>query len=91
MTSNMIITLEDNTRYFLVYEKDYNNKKYFLGNKLDNGDHPTGETTIFEEIKYNDDSHLEIVTDEQTLNFLSTYFTAGFIKEVEEEYKKKED
>ena len=84
MTSNMIVTLDEKEKYFLVYETIYNNKKYFMANKLDENNEPTGESIILEEIKYDSDIYLEIVKDLNTLNFLSTYFTAGFIKEVEE-------
>jgi len=84
MTSNMIITLEGNERHYLVYETIYNNKRYFMTNKLDENNDPIGESAILEEIKYGEDFHLEEVHDSATLNFLSTYFTAGFIKEVEE-------
>ena len=84
MTSNMIVTLEEKEKYFLVYETIYNNIKYFMANKLDEKDEPTGESIILEEIKCEDGIYLDSISNEKTLNFLSTYFTAGFIKEVEE-------
>jgi len=79
----MIVTLENQEKYYLIYETVYNNIKYFMASKLDIKKDPTEETVILEEIKYEEDIHLEIVNDEKTLNFLSTYFTAGYIKEIE--------
>ena len=51
MSVDTIVTLGRDRRYYLVDETVQDNKKYFLGTKLNNEDLPTTESEIFEEFK----------------------------------------
>jgi hypothetical protein len=84
MEINTIVTLEDNSKYYLADETYQNGKKYFLGNKLDENEEPTDVSEIFEENLENGDTYLDIIDDPELLKSLGTIFTANFSNMVDE-------
>ena len=77
-----IITLEDNSKFYLAYETEQNGKKYYLGNRLDEEEDPTDVSCIFEEIINNGNVYLNVVTDEKTVNYVTAVCTGNFVDEV---------
>ena len=69
-----IITLDDNTKYMIMDQGNYNGKCYFLVSKLDNDDNLTETFSIMEEIIDNGISKIETVKDEVLLKALAEYF-----------------
>lgn len=69
-----IITLDDNTKYMIMDQGNYNGKCYFLVSKLDNDDNLTETFSIMEETIDNGISKVETVKDEVLLKALAEYF-----------------
>lgn len=69
-----IITLDDNTKYMIMDQGNYNGKCYFLVSKLDNDDNLTETFSIMEETIDNGISKIETVKDEVLLKALAEYF-----------------
>ena len=69
-----IIMLDDQTKYMIMDQGNYNQKCYFMMSKLDNFDNLTEEFSIMEEEVVNGESLLSKVTDNQLLEALAKYF-----------------
>ena len=85
MSVDMIVTLGEGRRYYLVDETIQDSKKFFLGTRLGVDDLPTSESEIFEEIQNNGEVFLTPVIDEEKLNTLAAVFIAKFKKLIEQD------
>ena len=75
-----IIVLDDQTKYMIMDQGNYNQKCYFMMSKLDNFDNLTEEFSIMEEEVVNGESLLSKVTDNQLLEALAKYFRERALK-----------
>ena len=75
-----IIMLDDQTKYMIMDQGNYNQKCYFMMSKLDNFDNLTEEFSIMEEEVVNGESLLSKVTDNQLLEALDKYFRERALK-----------
>ena len=78
-----IIMLDDQTKYMIMDQGNYNQKCYFMMSKLDNFDNLTEEFSIMEEEVVNGESLLSKVTDNQLLEALAKYFKERALKSEE--------
>ena len=78
-----IIILDDQTKYMIIDQGNYNQKCYFMMSKLDNFDNLTEEFSIMEEEVVNGESLLSKVTDNQLLEALAKYFKERALKSEE--------
>lgn len=78
-----IIMLDDQTKYMIMDQGNYNQKCYFTMSKLDNFDNLTEEFSIMEEEVVNGESLLSKVTDNQLLEALAKYFRERALKSEE--------
>ena len=78
-----IIMLDDQTKYMIMDQGNYNQKCYFMMSKLDNFDNLTEEFSIMEEEIVNGESLLSKVTDNQLLEALAKYFRERALKSEE--------
>ena len=78
-----IIMLDDQTKYMIMDQGNYNQKCYFMMSKLDNFDNLTEEFSIMEEEVVNGESLLSKVTDNQLLEALAKYFIERALKSEE--------
>ncbi len=78
-----IIMLDDQTKYMIMDQGNYNQKCYFMMSKLDNFDNLTEEFSIMEEEVVNGESLLSKVTDNQLLEALAKYFSERALKSEE--------
>lgn len=85
MSVDTIVTLGHDRRYYLVDETVQDNKKYFLGTKLNDEDLPMTESEIFEEFKDDNGTYLTPVIDDEKLNSLAAIFLAKFKKLLEKD------
>lgn len=85
MSVDMIVTLGEGRRYYLVDETIQDNRKFFLGTRLGENDLPTAESEIFEEIQKDGETYLTPVIDEENLNTLAAVFIAKFKKLIEQD------
>ena len=69
-----VITLDDNTKYMIMDQGNYNGKCYFLVSKLDNDNNLTETISIMEETIENGVSTVATVKDEKLLKALAEYF-----------------
>ena len=69
-----VITLDDNTKYMIVDQGNYNGKCYFLVSKLDNDNNLTETISIMEETIENGVSTVTTLKDEKLLKALAEYF-----------------
>ena len=75
-----IIMLDDQTKYMIMDQGNYNQKCYFMMSKLDNFDNLTEEFSIMEEEVVNGENLLSKVTDNQLLEALAKYFRERALK-----------
>lgn len=75
-----IIMLDDQTKYMIMDQGNYNQKCYFMMSKLDNFDNLTEKFSIMEEEVVNGESLLSKVTDNQLLEALAKYFRERALK-----------
>lgn len=78
-----IIMLDDQTKYMIMDQGNYNQKSYFMMSKLDNFDNLTEEFSIMGEEIVNGESLLSKVTDNQLLEALAKYFRERALKSEE--------
>ncbi len=78
-----IIMLDDQMKYMIIDQGNYNQKCYFMMSKLDNFDNLTEEFSIMEEEVVNGESLLSKVTDNQLLEALAKYFRERALKSEE--------
>lgn len=78
-----IIMLDDQTKYMIMDQGNYNQKCYFMMSKLDNFDNLTEEFSIMEEEIVNGENLLSKVTDNQLLEALAKYFRERALKSEE--------
>lgn len=78
-----IIMLDDQMKYMIMDQGNYNQKCYFMMSKLDNFDNLTEEFSIMEEEVVNGESLLSKVTDNQLLEALAKYFRERALKSEE--------
>ena len=71
---DMVITLGNNTKYMILDQGNYNDKRYYLTSKLDEEENLTEEFNILED----EDGILSRVTDEKLFNALIAYFKKRF-------------
>lgn len=69
-----IITLEDDNKYMIVDQGNYNGKCYFMTSKLDKEGNLTDTFSIVEEVVENGASSVSPVKDERLLKALADYF-----------------
>lgn len=69
-----VIILDDNTKYMIMDQGNYNGKCYFLTSRLDKDDNLTKVISIMEETIDNGVSILSTVKDEKLLKALAEYF-----------------
>lgn len=69
-----VITLDDNTKYMIMDQGNYNGKCYFLTSKLSEDDNLTKEISIMEENVVDGVSIVTSVKDEELLKALAKYF-----------------
>lgn len=84
MSVDTIVTLGQNRRYYLVDETIQDDKKYYLGTRLNEEDMPTSESEIFLEFTSNGGVYLTPVIDDDELNSLAAIFLSKFKKLIEE-------
>lgn len=78
-----IIMLDDQMKYMIMDQGNYNQKCYFMMSKLDNSDNLTEEFSIMEEEEVNDESLLLAVTDNKLLEALAKCFRERALKSEE--------
>ena len=69
-----IITLDNEVKYMIIDQGNYNGKCYFLVSKLDNDENLTDIFSIVEENIVNDEKIISSVKDENLLKALANYF-----------------
>ena len=69
-----IITLEDNTKFMILDQGNYNGKSYYLTSELDDNDNLTEKFAILEE----DNNSVDTVKSDKLLKALIEYFTKRF-------------
>ena len=69
-----IITLDNEVKYMIMDQGNYNSKCYFLVSKLDNECNLTDIFSIVEENIVNDEKIISSVKDENLLKALANYF-----------------
>lgn len=69
-----IITLDDNTRYMIMDQGNYNGKSYFFTSKLDEDGNLTKIFSIMEETIINGEQIVSTVKDEVLAKALAEYF-----------------
>ena len=69
-----LITLDNENKYMIVDQGNYNGKCYFLVNKLDNEENLTDIFSIVEENIDNNEKIISSVKDENLLKALANYF-----------------
>ena len=79
MKIGQIITLDDNEKYLLLLDTIQEGHKFFYANKLNQNEENTNDYEIFEEVKEDNDTFMEIVEDEEVKNFLINVFTVDMI------------
>ena len=67
---DMIITLDNNDKYMILDQGNYNEKAYYLLSKLDENDNLTSTVAI----ACNDNGNIVSVKDEKLLEALIKYF-----------------
>lgn len=70
---NKIITLENQEKYYLVLEKNFDNDKFYVGVKLLENKW-TNEFKVFLEKKKDEDIFLELIDDEKILKVIVNDF-----------------
>ena len=76
---DQIITLDDNTKYMIVDQGNYNGKCYFLTSKLDENDNLSSELSILEETIKDGENYVESVKEEKLFVALVEYFRKRFV------------
>jgi len=71
---NKIITLDNEVKYMIVDQGNYNEKCYFLVSKLDNENNLTDTFSIVEETIIDNEKLISSVKDEKLLKSLANYF-----------------
>ena len=69
-----IITLDNEVKYMIIDQGNYNGKCYFLVSKLDNEGNLTDTFSIVEENIVNDEKIISSVKDDNLLKALANYF-----------------
>ncbi len=77
MKINTIVTINDQNKYYLTDYTEQNDKKYFLGTKVDNENNLLMDSTIFEEKSKDNKYFLTEVEQGDLYNYLSSIFTAN--------------
>lgn len=85
MSVDMIVTLGEGKRYYLVDDTIQDNRRFFLGTRLGDDDLPMAESEIFEEIQDEGAYYLTPVIEDDVLNTLAAVFIAKFKKLVEQD------
>lgn len=83
MEKDTIITLDDNSIYALLDETIIDEKKYFFAVKLDNKKNPTTEYEIFECVVEDDETYMDLVSDDEFKESILVDFNNNYIKMVE--------
>lgn len=65
-----IITLEDNSKYMILDQGNYNDKAYYLLSRLDNEGNLTNTISVVE----NNNGNIVSVSDQKLLEALGRYF-----------------
>lgn len=78
-----IITLSNQKKYLILDETIIDNKKYYLGLRIEKNE-PTNNYLYFEEI---DNNNLKPIKDEDIKEILLTSFTINYIDKVYDEVK----
>ena len=74
-----IIILDDNTKYMILDQGNYNGKSYFLTSKLDENDNLSNYLSIVEENIENGVTSVSSVKDEKIFKALVDYFKKRFV------------
>ncbi len=83
MLVDKIITLNNQRKYLILDETTIENKRYYLGLRIEN-DEPTNNYLYFEE---KDNNNLKPIIDEEIKEILLTAFTINYIDKVYDEVK----
>ena len=84
MKIDTIVTLGDNSKYYLTDKTEFNDKNYFIGTKLDELNNALMESDIFEETNKNEDTYLVKVEDKDLYDYLASIFTANFNEAIDD-------
>ncbi len=85
MRVNTIVEMYNGENFYIADETLQNGVKYYLANKVDENDEPTEESKIFKETLDGNDIYLDVVKDENELNYITAIFLANFSNKLDEE------
>lgn len=85
MKVNAIVEMENGENFYIADETLQNGVKYYLANKVDENDEPTEESKIFKETLEGNNIYLDVVKDEDELNYITAIFLANFSNMLDEE------
>lgn len=81
MEINDIITLEDNQNYLILDMVSIGADKYYYCVKVDEHDMPIYEYKYLKEIKDKEETFMEPVTDQDTLEAIVSMFSLNYLNE----------
>ncbi len=88
MEAEMIITLDDSTKYILLDEVVNNDTKYFLAVDYDEEKDATGSNyKIFAEVNEDAETYVEEVDDEDLSQELMALFTVNYSEMIDDGFK----
>ena len=73
-----VITLDDNTKYMILDQGNYDGKSYFYTSRIDENENLTNDFNILEETITNDLITVKTVEQEDLLEALVDYFKSRF-------------
>ncbi len=85
MKVNEIIELANNKNYLVLDAISYESNKYYYCVEVDREDLPTTEYKYLKEIKENEETYVEEVTDENTKKVLTALFSINHLNNTNEE------
>lgn len=74
-----IVKFKNGYEYLMLDETVLENKKYYLGIKIEENNEPTSTYLFFEEVKKDDITILNPIWDEEMKGLLLTAFTVNFL------------
>jgi hypothetical protein len=73
-----VITLDDNTKYMILDQGNYDGKSYFFTSRIDENDNLTNDFNILEETVNNEEITVKTVEEADLLEALAEYFKERF-------------
>ena len=85
MKVDSIVRMHNGEKFFIADETFQNNIKYYLGNKVGEDGKPTDTSVIFKETIDDGSVYLDVVKDQNEVNYLTAIFLANYSNYLEEQ------